>query len=124
MGSPLGVLFANMYMSHIEHITFQNSPLPGMYARYIDDIFITINNNEDITRLINALENNSVLKFTSENSDNGRLPFLDIDITKQADKFKTTVYTKPTNVGRCLNAKGECPEAYKRSVVASYVYRA
>ena len=73
-----------------------------MYARYIDDIFITINNNEDITRLITALENNSVLKFTSENSDNGRLPFLDIDITKQANKFKATVYTKPTNVGRCL----------------------
>ena len=43
---------------------------------------------------------------------------------KQADNFKTTVYTKPTNVGRCLNAKGECPEAYKRSVVASYVHRA
>ena len=125
MGSPLGVLFANMYMCHIEHITFQNSPPPGIYSRYIDDIFITKNKNEDTTNLITALENNSVLKFTSENSDNGRLPFLDIDITKQANnKFETKVYTKATNVGRCLNAKGECPEAYKRSVVAAYVNRA
>ena len=34
------------------------------------------------------------------------------------------MYVKPTNVGKCLNARGECPDTYKRSVIAAYVRRA
>ena len=45
-------------------------------------------------------------------------------ITQQQDHFDTGVYIKPTNVGKCLNARSECPDAYKRSVVAAYVRRA
>ena len=33
-------------------------------------------------------------------------------------------FTKATNEGRCLIAEGECPAAYKRSVIRSYVNRA
>ena len=47
MGSPLGVLFANMYMAHVEERTFNSHPPPGMYARYVDDIFITTTSDED-----------------------------------------------------------------------------
>ena len=124
MGSPLGVLFANMYMAHVEEKTFNDNPPPGIYARYIDDIFITTTSDEDVPHLITALENNSSLAFTSESSVNGRLPFLDVDISKQDEGFKTKVYTKATNVGRCLNARGECPVSYKISVISSYVNRA
>ena len=49
---------------------------------------------------------------------------LDVKVTNAQDHFNTSVYTKPTNVGRCLNANGECSETYKRSVVISYVRRA
>ena len=124
MGSPLGVLFANMYMSKIEERAFHQSPPPGIYARYIDDIFITTTDEEDVPAMINALQNNSCLTFTSEYSIEGRLPFLDVDIQKHESGFKTKVYTKATNMGRCLNARGECPIQYKRSVAAAYVNRA
>ncbi|XP_076044710.1 uncharacterized protein LOC143027322 [Oratosquilla oratoria] len=120
MGSPLGVLFANMYMAKVEERTFQNHPPPGIYARYIDDIFITTSTDDEVPLLLAAFESNSCLAFTCERSIDGRLPFLDVDISKQDQSFKTKVYTKATNVGRCLNARGECPAAYKRSVVASY----
>ncbi|XP_076036092.1 uncharacterized protein LOC143022041 [Oratosquilla oratoria] len=33
MGSPLGVLFANMYMAHVEEKTFHHQSSPGIYAR-------------------------------------------------------------------------------------------
>ncbi|XP_076052817.1 uncharacterized protein LOC143032232 [Oratosquilla oratoria] len=33
MGSPLGVLFANMYMAYVEEKTFHHRPPPGIYAR-------------------------------------------------------------------------------------------
>ena len=124
MGSPLGVLFANMYMAHVEEQTFKHNPSPGMYARYIDDIFITTTSEDEVNHLIMAFQTNSCLKFTSENSVDGRLPFLDINIIKEGRNFKTSVYTKATNVGRCLNARGECPATYKKSVVAAYVNRA
>ena len=45
-------------------------------------------------------------------------------IKQQQDDFDTEVYVKPTNVGKCLNAQGECPDTYKRSVIAAYVRRA
>ena len=124
MGSPLGVLFANMYMAQVEERAFNNNPPTGIYARYIDDIFITIMSDEEVPNMIAALEGNSSLAFTCERSVEQRLPFLDVDISKQDRDFKTKVYTKATNVGRCLNARGECPVAYKISVVSSYVNRA
>ena len=124
MGSPLGVLFANMYMSEVEERTFKNHPPPGIYTRYIDDIFVSTTEDDQVPEMITNLQANSCLRFTSENSVDGRLPFLDVDITKRGDHFSTKVYTKPTNVGRCLNARGECPTAYKRSVAAAYVNRA
>ncbi|XP_076056327.1 uncharacterized protein LOC143034276 [Oratosquilla oratoria] len=124
MGSPLGVLFANMYMAQVEKKVFNHHPPPGLYARYIDDIFITTSSDEDANSLLTAFQNNSCLTFTCEQSEQKRLPFLDIDITKDKNGFKTKVYTKDTNVGRCLNARGECPPAYKRSVAAAYINRA
>ena len=38
--------------------------------------------------------------------------------------FSLEVYTKPTNLGLCLNGDSECPERYKDSVVSSYMRRA
>ena len=45
-------------------------------------------------------------------------------ISQKDERFNTTVYTKATNTGRCLNARGECPDLYKKSVVSAYVNRA
>ena len=45
-------------------------------------------------------------------------------VKKEGQEFNTNVYSKPTNIGRCLNAKGECPDSYKKSVISAYVNRA
>ena len=124
MGSPLGVLFAYMYMAAVEERTFHHNPPPGIYARYIDDIFVTISSDEDVSTMITALQQKSCLTFTSERSVEGCLPFLDVNISKTENGFCTKVYKKATNVGRCLNARGECPISYKRSVAAAYIKRA
>ncbi|XP_076034575.1 uncharacterized protein LOC143021168 [Oratosquilla oratoria] len=93
MGSPLGVLFANIESS-------------------------------DTRKLVDALKANSVLNFTIEGNKDKTLPFLDVLVEKKEDHYATSVFTKDTNVGRCLNARGDCPDAYKRSVVGAYVRRA
>ena len=79
MGSPLGPSFANFYMGYLEHQTFianTNITKPTIYARYIDDIFILTENEDQIIKLKQAFEENSVLKFTYELNINNKLPFL------------------------------------------------
>ena len=111
-------------MTAVKERVFQDNEKPTIYARYIDDIFFTTKDEEDLKKLQEAFQRNSVLKFTIEKSENHKIPFLDTMVQKEGNGFITSVYTKPTNIGRCLNARGECPEAYKRSVISAYVNRA
>ncbi|XP_076054472.1 uncharacterized protein LOC143033159 [Oratosquilla oratoria] len=52
IGSPLGVLLANFYMGTIERI-FRHNPelLPSVYVRYIDDDFISAENENHILQI-------------------------------------------------------------------------
>ena len=52
------------------------------------------------------------------------MPFLDVLVTPERDKFTTNVFTKLSNANMCLNAQSDCPARYKRSVISSYVNRA
>ena len=124
MGSPLGVLFAEAYMAEVERRVFTSNPKPRIYTRFRDDIMLAVDEEEEIERISTHLKTNSVLNFTVELSSEGKLPYLDVMITQHLDHFGTDVYIKPTNVGKCMNARGECPDTYKRSVIAAYVRRA
>ena len=125
MGSPLGPTFANFYMSHIENNVLSNTTnAPSIYARYVDDIFVQVDNLEQLINLKEQFQNNSVLNFTFEASINNKLPFLDVMVDSSNSKFHTTVYHKPTSHGICLNANSECAERYKNSVVINFLNRA
>ena len=63
------------------------------------------------------MQASSVLTFTYELSVNGKIPFLDVDIKWQDGQFVTDVYRKTTYDGKLLNAKSECPDRYKSSVI-------
>ena len=109
MGSPLGPTFANFYMGHVESKVFEDrTNKPDLYVRYVDDIFLQVETENHLTQLKQLFEENSVLKFTYELNIGNKLPFLDVMVTSTDDRFKTTVYHKPTNNGNCLNANSEC----------------
>ena len=125
MGSPLGPCFANFYIGNLENKIFQNLNLkPHLYGRYVDDIFLQINNEHQLIELKNEFERRSVLKFTYELNIDGKLPFLDVLVNTSNKEFHTTVHRKETNMGFCLNAESECVNKYKHSVISSYVTRA
>ena len=46
IGSTLGPTFANYYMAHLEENAFDNyrDLVPTVYARYVDVIFLVVNN--------------------------------------------------------------------------------
>ena len=66
------------------------------------------------------MEQNSILKFTYK-IGNSKIPFLDIDVSANRDKFITKVYKKPTDNGWSVNDKSECPDRYKISVIRTYI---
>jgi len=96
---------------------------PNIYCRYVDDIYTDANQGLRL-KIKASMEENSVLKFTCEESQNNQLPFLDVLKIYDTSRFSTSVYVKPTDTGICLNGKSECPEKYKEAVVMSYVKRA
>ncbi|XP_076034550.1 uncharacterized protein LOC143021145 [Oratosquilla oratoria] len=83
---PLGVLFAQAYMYHIEnHILDTLSQKPNMYLRYIDDIFVDIEGEEQLECPKNKMEENSCLSFTVERSVDNEIPFLDVWVDGSED---------------------------------------
>ena len=125
MGSPLGVLFANAYMCSIEEKALAEFPHPiHIYKRYIDDVFIEIEDEDQLQELRAKLQDVSVLNFTYELGVSGKLPFLDVNIDVSDGKHTTSVYRKNTDSGRCMNARSVCPARYKRGVIRTYVRRA
>ena len=125
MGSPLGPLFANFYMAHVEEKTFGSPEItPTMYCRYVDDAFIEVRDQAHLLTVITELEKNSVLKFTYEKPHDNCLAFLDVIVEATPERYITSVYVKPTNTGQTLNAKSECPSTYKQSVLRAFVTRA
>ncbi|XP_066973126.1 uncharacterized protein [Macrobrachium rosenbergii] len=120
MGSPLGVLFANFYMSIVEERVFSKIPCPPQYYRYTDDTFVRVNSEEDLEKLRTTFEECAILHFTCERSVDGALPFLDVQVQQTPMGYTTTVYKKPTNLGLCPNGSNECPDRYKKSVVEAF----
>ncbi|XP_064088420.1 uncharacterized protein LOC135202899 [Macrobrachium nipponense] len=109
MGSSLGVLFPNFYTGTVEERVFQNSSKLSMYLRYIDGSFVSADSQVKIEQLRCAFHYHSCLSFTIEHCEDRRLPFLDILVEQQDTRFRTNVYTKPTNLGMCMNRESECP---------------
>ena len=125
MGSPIGPLFANIYMAFLENSIFSNpDSKTHIYARFVDDLFIQTENINELLKIKHLFEQNSVLKFTHELSSNNKLLFLDTLIDISNNTFHTSVYHEPTDGGQCLNAESECTDKYKISVIQNLLNRA
>ena len=124
MGSPLGPTFANFFMSEVENRALNNiSTRPDIYARYIDDMFLLCSQST-LQELKSEMTLISGLNFTFESGVDRKLPFLNVLVEKQENRFKSLVYRKPTDVGSCMNANGDTPVQYKTSVIKGFLYRA
>ena len=78
MGSVLGPIFSNFYMSYPENRIFNSIKKPPIYLRYVDDILILTNNINKINILQDTFQKNSVLNFTHELNQNNTISFLDV----------------------------------------------
>ena len=126
MGSPLAPILANLFMGHYEKIWIENykNTKPEFYRRYVDDVFCLFENKSqaiDFFHFINNQHEN--IKFTFEEEENNKLPFLDILIEKSDNKVKTSVYHKPTYTGLLTNFNSFVPFQYKLGLIRTLIDR-
>jgi hypothetical protein len=127
MGSPLGPLLADLFMSNLElKLNRFSTNKPQIWIRYVDDIFCIFNKQQNIKDFlirINKWHRN--IKFTSEPEDNERLAFLDVLIIRNNidNKYNTTIYRKPTNTDLYLLYESNQCREYKLSLIRTLVIR-
>ena len=132
MGSPLGPLYADVYMNYAESELKEKLISNGMlyYKRFVDDSFVLIKEKADTNKLLSILNSlDTSIQFTMEEEKNNTLPFLDILITKVENivgqtQFSTSIYRKPTFTGLLLKWNSFVPYFYKISAISSLIYRA
>jgi hypothetical protein len=112
-------------MCHLENSVFNNTPevKPIQYLRYVEDIFLLVDNISSIEILRESFEASSVLKFTYEIETKRQIPFLDVNIRRTQDSFSTSVHVKETSFGDCLNFNSLCPDRYKVGVAKALLHR-
>ena len=97
MGSPLGPLMANAFMCSLEDKLSKSNNLSSFYNRYADDTLTKQSSLESAESFLSILNNcHPSLNFTMEVEQEGKIPFLGMEVTKKDGRLETKVYIKPT----------------------------
>jgi len=126
MGSPLGPLFANFFMSNFERKYMPELRKMGVekWYRYVDDVFATLRMNANIDEILSFLNSRHPnIKFTTELESNNKLPFLDVYVVRRVNKYITTVYRKKTFTGVYLNWNSLTSRKYKIGLINNLLNR-
>ena len=120
MGAKPAPPLANIWLSKFEPIIRDTAVI---FERYMDDIIREIKIQDIKAKLDQINQLHPKLKFTIEIEENGRLPFLDMEICHVGNRLSSTWYLKPTDTGLIMNFHALAPRRYKKSVVQSFVHR-
>ena len=129
MGSPLAPTLANMFLADIEcrlPMNKQNSPqnFPKLYLRYVDDTFCLFECKSHYKQFLDTLNSlHPNLNFTVEVASN-TMPFLDVCVKIEEDKFETIVFRKKTHTNVFLNRHAAAPNAWKKGLIFCLLHRA
>ena len=63
------------------------------------------------------------MKFSFEDEKDGKLSFLDVEVSQEGNKFATTVYHKPMFRGVYTHFFSFLPTTYKFSMIYTLVFR-
>lgn len=99
--------------------------LTKVWYRFVDDVFAIIKKSqvEDLMRILNDAKYQSI-KFTYKTENDGKLPFLDLLLTRQTDgTIDFGVYRKPTSTDRCITNESHCPASHKMAALHSMIHR-
>ena len=124
MGSPLGPLFANIFMCELENrlIPSLNGKISN-WVRYVDDTFCLIKDGEEhyVLNELNAYHPN--IQFTQEVEKDNAIAFLDVAIKRVDGMMETSVYRKTTNTDVYIHWKAHAPSSWKIATLKNLIQR-
>ena len=107
MGSPLGPILANIFLSHHEENWLNKCPIefkPSFYRRYVDDILVLFEPPESAHTFREYMSSkHQNINFTVEQENIGSISFLDGNVCRKNGKFVTSIYRKPSFSGVFTN---------------------
>ena len=128
MGSPLGPTIANIFLCHWEEIWIKKCPKqfkPEYYNRYMDDTFLLFTSENHVKKIFRYINSrHESMSFTFELEENGKLPFLDVLVTRIDGAFYTSLYRKPTFSGLYTHFQSYMPDTYKKGLIYTLLHRA
>ncbi|XP_072030403.1 uncharacterized protein [Amphiura filiformis] len=129
MGSPVSAIIANIYMEWLEEQAIASAPLdckPKLWRRYVDDVLEIIQKGttEQLTEHLNSIDPTGNIKFTHEEEDDVKIPFLDTRIVRKQDgTVKLLVYRKKTHTDQYLNFTSQHTLHQKLGVIRTLLDR-
>jgi hypothetical protein len=127
MGSPLSPLMANLFMEWFEQRAIDTAlSKPKMWLRYVDDVYCQWQHGkESLQGFLDHLNTiHPTIRFTMEVEQDGKLPFLDVNIERVGTRMETGVYYKKTHTGRYLDFSSNHPMKTKAGIVKCLANRA
>ena len=127
LGSPLGPTMANVFLSFYEVKWLEQCPKefkPVFYRRYVDDVFVLFESAEHPPKFCDYFHTcHPNMSFSFEQEKNGKLSFLDVEVSQERREFVTTVYRKPTFSVVYTHFESFLPTVYKFGMVYTLAYR-
>ena len=127
MGAPLGPGLANAFLARHEVQWLEKCPKefkPLYYRRYVDDIFVLFSDANHLPKFLAYMnERHQNITFSTESELNQSLPFLNVSVSRDNNKFTTSVYRKPTFSGVYSNYCCFLPDDYKLGLIRTLIHR-
>ena len=126
MGTPLGPLLADIFMSKLENEHIHNTIEKLIcYVRYVDDTFIACPRRTSTRQLLKEFNScHPDIKFTMEEENDDCLPFLDLKLIRSPnDNIVTRIHYKKTWTGQYLNFHSFVPTSMKRNLIRNMILR-
>ena len=111
MDSPASPIASNLFMERLEQRAIATAPLdyrPRFWKRYVDDILEVVKKGttQQLTEHLNQIYPTDNIKFTHDEEDEGKIPFLDTLIVRKPDKsVKLLVYRKKTHTDHIYHSR-------------------
>ena len=121
MGSLVSAVVDNLYMEFFEELAPDTAlTTPRVWKRYVDDTFC-IHGKGSIKELLHHLNGvRPTIKFTLEQEEDGKIPFLDTLLRKEDGSLDVSIYRKLTHTDRYLRFKSHHPTDVKGGVVRCF----
>lgn len=125
MGNNLSTAVAIIFMYHIKTTIMEAFPNAiKFWVRYIDDIFLLFESVPPSDLLSACNDVHPHISFTIEESQNGKLPYLDLLMSVENGRFVTTLYAKPMHSGNVIPWDSHHPRSFLLNILRNELRRA